>query len=301
MVTSPPLSVLLAVYNGQRYLRQALDSICSQTFSDFEFVVIDDGSTDSTLTILREYESRDPRLRIVSRPNKGLTATLNEGLVLARGEFIARMDDDDIALPSRFAQQVEYLRAHPDCVLVGSRVLLIDPDGLPIRESATEQTHEQIDAAHLNRGWPVVHPAVMMRTDAVRRVGGYRDQYNTLEDLDLFLRLAEIGRLANLPEVLLKYRQHFSSVTHSRSEQQARIRQAIYDETFARRGQPSPPAPPATRAIPRRPHEQHSFWAWSALKAGNINTARKHALATLRRAPCSLNSWRLLACALRGH
>src|SRR5207248_5858446 len=122
-----------------------------------------------------------------------------------------------------FERPVAYLRGHPDCVLVGSRVLLIDPDGLPIRERATEQTHEEIDAAHLNRGWPVVHPAVMMRTAAVRQLGGYRDQYNTLEDTDLFLRLAEIGHLANLPEVLLHYRQHFASVTHSKAEQQARI------------------------------------------------------------------------------
>jgi glycosyltransferase involved in cell wall biosynthesis len=301
MSTSPAISVLLAVYNGERYLRDAIDSILAQTLRDFEFIVIDDGSTDRSLAILQQYAANDSRMRIVSRPNKGLTVTLNEGLALARGEFLARIDDDDLALPQRFELQIGYLREHPDCVLVGSRVLLIDPDGLPIRESATEQTHEEIDAAHLNRGWPVVHPAVMMRTAAMRQVGGYREQYNTLEDLDLFLRLAEIGKLANLPQLLLKYRQHFSSVTHSKSEQQARIRQAIYDETYTRRGQTPPPPVQPKRTDSRRPHEQHSLWAWSALKAGNVDTARKHALATLRHAPCSLNSWRLLACAIRGY
>lgn len=301
MASSPPISVLLAVYNGQRYLPQAVESVLAQTFGDFEFIAIDDGSTDHTRSILETYAAKDSRLRLISRPNKGLTVTLNEGIGLAHGEFLARMDADDICRPTRFATQLAYLQSHPDCVLVGSRVLLIDPDGLPIRQACDEQTHEQIDQAHLNRLWPVVHPAVMMRTNAVRQVGGYRNQYNTLEDLDLFLRLAEVGKLANLPEVLLDYRQHFASVTHSRSEQQMRIRQSIYDETYARRGKASPTEAPVVRDEPRRRSEQHQSWAWAALKAGNINTARKHALATVRQAPCSLDSWRVLACALRGH
>src|SRR3954468_5693657 len=121
---APTVSVLLAVYNARRYLRQAIDSILAQTFTDFEFIIIDDGSTDDTLAILREYEKRDGRIRLISRPNKGLTTTLNEGLALARGEFLARMDGDDVALPTRFEKQVTYLRDHPECVLVGSRVLL---------------------------------------------------------------------------------------------------------------------------------------------------------------------------------
>ena len=300
MSSIPPISVLLAVYNGGRYLRAAIDSILAQTFREFEFIIIDDGSTDDSSAVLAEYAAKDSRIRLVSRPNKGLTATLNEGLALARGEFLARMDADDIALPQRFERQIAYLRGHPECVLLGSRVMLVDPEGLPIRPWCHQLEHADIDAAHLNRGWPVVHPAVMMRTDAVRRVGAYRDKYNTLEDLDLFLRLAEVGKLANLPEILLHYRQHFDSVTHKKFEQQRRLRQAIYDETYARRGerhneqQESPPPPP------RKRYEQHSLWAWYALDAGNVKTARKLALATLRRAPHLLNSWRLMACALRG-
>lgn len=244
---------------------------------------------------------RKTRIRLVSRPNKGLTISLNEGLNIARGEYLARMDADDIALTTRFEKQVNYLRSHPDCVLLGSRVLLIDPDGLPIREQCDEQTHEQIDAAHLNRGWPVVHPAVMMKTAAVRQIGGYRDAYNTLEDLDLFLRLAEVGKLANLPEVLLHYRQHFGSVTHTKEQQQMGIRQAIYNETYARRGVPPPPPPAVARQTPREKHNQHTLWAWSALKAGNVATARKHAIATITRYPWSFNAWRLLFCAWRGY
>ena len=301
MSVPPRLSVVLPVHNGQRYLRAAVDSVLAQTFADFELIAIDDGSADATPSILNDYAARDGRVRVVSRPNRGLTQTLNEGLALARGPYVARMDADDLALPERFAKQVAHLDAHPDCVLVGSRVLLVDPDGLPIRHLADERTHEQIDHAHLNRGWPVVHPAVTMRLDAVRQVGGYRDQYNTLEDTDLFLRLAEVGRLANLPDVLLHYRQHFASVTHTRAARQNDLRQALYDEAHARRGHPvqprlPPPQPPLIRS------DQHHDWAWAAMQNGFRKTARKHAVETVKRAPFSSRSWRVLACALlRGH
>jgi glycosyltransferase involved in cell wall biosynthesis len=300
--TMPPtVTVLLAVFNGQTYLSSAVDSVLSQTFRDFELLVIDDGSTDQTLPILREFEKADPRVRLITRPNKGLTNTLNEGLGLARGKYLARMDADDLCLPTRFEKQVAYLDAHPDCVLVGSRVLLIDPDGMPLKEMAAEATHEQIDAAHLNRGWPVVHPAVMMRLDAIQKAGNYRDEFNTLEDLDLFLRLGEIGKLANLPEVLLHYRQHFASVTHSKETQQMAIRQAIYDQTRGRRGLPRDVPPPPARTKPLEKFEQHRTWAWTALQNGHRKTARKHAMITLRLAPFAKESWRVMFCALRGH
>jgi glycosyltransferase involved in cell wall biosynthesis len=299
--TMPPtVTVLLAVFNGQTYLRSAIDSVLAQTYVDFELLVIDDGSTDGTLPILREFEKADPRVRPITRPNKGLTNTLNEGLGLARGKYLARMDADDLCLPTRFEKQVAYLDAHPDCVLVGSRVLLIDPEGMPLKEMATETAHEQIDHAHLNRGWPVVHPAVMMRLDAVQKAGGYRDEFNTLEDLDLFLRLGEVGKLANLPDVLLHYRQHFASVTHSKEARQMAIRQSIYDQARVRRGLP-PDVPPApTRTEPRKRFEQHRTWAWTALQNGHRNTARKHALTTLRLAPLAKESWRVMFCAIRG-
>jgi len=296
---TPAISVLLPVFNAERYLTLALNSILAQSFTDFELVIVDDGSTDRSPAILTDYARRDPRIRIISRPNTGIVGALNDGLAQCRADLIARMGADDISRPNRFALQFDYLRNNPDCVLVGSRVLLIDPEGSPIREWITELTHDEIDRAHLDRGWPIVHPTVLMRRQLVEKVGAYRKQYETLEDLDLFLRLAEVGTLANLPDVLLDYRQHFSSICHTRSDQQSFIRDAILNETAQRRGIPRPAhAPPP----PTRPRvECHRLWAWWALNSGHVKTARKHALQTLYRLPLSVESWRLTYCALRGH
>ena len=297
---TPAISVLLPVHNGGPYLWAAVGSVLAQTRADFELVAIDDGSTDASADVLRAAAKTDPRVVFVTRPNRGLVHTLNEAIGIARGPYLARMDADDLSHPDRFAKQAAYLDAHPNCVLVGSRVRVVDPDGLPIRHMANEPDHDRIDHAHLTCGWPVVHPAVMMRADAVRQIGGYREQYNTLEDLDLFLRLAEVGRLANLPDVLLDYRQHFASVTHSREAKQQELRQAILDETHARRGRP-PPARLPPPSPPRRRADQHRLWAWAALKNGHRRTARKHAVATVRADPLRSDAWRLLACAIRGH
>ncbi len=302
---APRVSVVLPVYNAERYLRPAVESILAQTLDDWELVAVDDGSRDSSLAILRKYEARDPRVRIVSRPNTGIVGALNDGLAAARGELVARMDSDDISLPERLAKQVAFLDAHPDHVLVGSQVMLIDPEGsdlCPKRD--TEYTHEGIDNAHLNHRWPLVHPTVIMRKSAVARVGGYRTKYEWLEDLDLFLRLAEVGKLASLPDVLLRYRLHTGSVCHTREADQDAIRPALYAEVYQRRGiTTTPPKPPAAGKGGRTlasPGQRDKVWGWWALIGGNVKTARKYAVRSLRATPLDLESWRLMYCALRG-
>ena len=140
----------------------------------------------------------------------------------------------------------------------------------------------------------------MMRRAVVERIGRYREEYKWLEDLDLFLRLGEVGKLANLPDTLLKYRMHFQSVCHTRWEMQAPLKQKLYEETRQRRGI-SGPAPSEIRPSPRSEKDVHRLWAWWALGAGNVSTARKHARMTFRKAPFSLESWRIMACAVRGH
>jgi glycosyltransferase involved in cell wall biosynthesis len=300
-MSEPRVSVVMPLYNAARHLPQSLDSVLAQTFTDFEIIAVDDGSSDRTLKILREYEARDPRLRVLSRPNTGIVGALNDGLSMARPPLIARMDGDDVCLPTRFERQVAYMDEHPECVLLGSQVLLIDDDGSPIcPHPQTRYAHGEIDDAHLGTGWPVVHPSIMLRKAAVERVGRYREQYKWLEDLDLFLRLAEIGKLANLRETLLHYRLHLASVCHTQTDVQAKLRRQMREETYRRRGLPNDGR---NHADPSRhtPGEIHRLWAWWALKAGNVSTARKHALHTLRAHPWSPHSWRVLACAVRGY
>jgi glycosyltransferase involved in cell wall biosynthesis len=290
----------MAVYNGARYLRQAVESILNQTYSDFEFLIFDDGSTDDSLEILNSYLLRDSRIRIVSQANRGLTITLNLGIAEARGRLLARMDCDDIALPHRLQKQVSYLQAHPQCVLVGSRVMLVDPDGLPIREICDLQSHEKIDAALLSHGWPLVHPAVMMRTDSLRAMGGYDEKYRTNQDHDLFLRLAEHGQIANLPDLLLHYRQHSQSISMRNLKKREDPLADILRQAYYRRGMTAPVKDITISKAPIAGLDFHHNWAWTALLAGHVNTARKHALATLAHAPLSSAAWRMMYCAIRG-
>src|SRR5208337_3644138 len=273
---SPLISVCMPVFNAERYVSEAINSVLSQTFKDFEFLILDDGSTDGSLAILKSYAERDPRIQLTSRPNKGLAPTLNELMDQARGEFVARMDADDISLPERLERQADYLRNHPDCVIVGCHALVIDSDGDPICVWFKGQTHEELDSQNVqgDHQSSLCHPAVMMRRQTVLDVGKYRER-ELCEDLDLWLRLAERGRLANLPIVLLKYRIHQSNLLkyriHQSDKSNQRLARAVRDfqtiltETRLRRGLPvgELPAGPQGEQIPEQTlHEQ---WGWQAL------------------------------------
>lgn len=304
----PPISVVLPVFNAERFVGQSLDSISTQTFLDFEAIVIDDGSTDRSLEFIRSRVGSDARFRIVSRPNMGLVATLNEGIELARGKYVFRMDADDVSHPERFASELRYLETHDDCVALGTRILLADEEMLPIIEMVGSFTHEDIDAENLRgAGLAMCHPAMAMRRAALVSIGGYRRAFEWAEDLDLFLRLAEVGRLANLPEVLLTYRQHVASVGYKRRLIQVERASAAVSDARRRRGLGDvgsgfsdagrgavPAVDPSLAAI-------HRKWAWLALIGGHPRTARKHALKALVLQPFNRDNVRLLACAARGH
>jgi glycosyltransferase involved in cell wall biosynthesis len=302
ITSQPTLSVLMPVYNAARYLTDAVDSILAQSVRDFEFIIINDGSTDAGGRILQDYARRDPRIRLISRGNTGIVGALNEGLSLARAPLIARMDADDVAFPSRFEKQLDFMSRHPDCVALGSRVIGIDPCGCALFESDHALEHEAIEQQLLRgSGWAIVHPAAMLRRQALLDVGGYRETYRHVEDLDLFLRLSERGKLANLPDFLLKYRQHTQSINRTRQTEQAAATTRAVIEAFHRRGL----APPENwRYVPKLhppPDLQLRTWAWKALKEGHVPVARKHAVAAWRSAPLSVESWRTLLCAMRGY
>jgi glycosyltransferase involved in cell wall biosynthesis len=285
----------MPVYNGERYLASAIDSILAQTFTDFEFIIIDDGSTDGSTRLLQDYARRDQRIRLIVQPNAGLTKSLNRGIAEARGRYLARMDSDDIAMPARFAKQLEFMESHPDHVMVGSQVLLIDPDGDPVCDKAqTQYGHEAIETALLEKGWPLIHPAVMIRTQTLREMGGYNETYRTNQDHDLFLRLCQRGKVENLRNVLLHYRQHFSSVVFTTGIKQSDVLIAIVRDAWKQRGKTMPPELEAPTGSAYEPTAQYNEWFWKALRAGHPKTARKYAWRMIRQQPTQLASWKLL-------
>lgn len=217
---APAVSVVMAVHNGERWLAETLASLAGQTFGGFEVVVIDDGSTDGSGAILAEAAARDARYRVIAQANRGLVASLNRGLTEARAPLVARIDADDIAEPDRFARQVAFLQAHPGVAALGSAIRIIGEDGVFVRLQSYPCGPAAVAAAMLHR-CALAHPAVMMRRDAVLEIGGYREAFRHGEDYDLWLRLGEHHELDNLPEPLLRYRQHGSSVSFRHRQQQA--------------------------------------------------------------------------------
>lgn len=211
----PVISVLLPIYNAQATLGAALESVLAQTFSDFEVIAVNDGSSDATAELLARYAAADARVRVISTPNRGLVSALNSAIEAAQGRLGARMDSDDICEPERFAKQVAHLDAHEDCVVVGSQVTLIDASGKPHRKQpALGHSYHMKDRCRGFTKFPpspptVPHPTAMIRMAMLRQAGGYRHYFdNGAEDRDLWWRLMPLGEIHRLPERLLRYRVH---------------------------------------------------------------------------------------------
>ncbi|MEW5784291.1 MAG: glycosyltransferase [Bacillota bacterium] len=218
----PKVTVVLPVFNGEKYLREAVDSILNQTYTDFELLVIDDGSTDSSAAIVNAYNDRRVKL-VQSSKNRGIAAALNIGIDLAGGEYMARMDSDDISLPERLANQVEFMEANPEYGLCGTNVRSINSEGKIITPPWWSKTPAPLEWILL---WdnPVAHPTAVMRMAALRQ---FNLRYRMIpdEDGDLWSRLALKARIARLPEVLLHYRYRPDGAFNTRKNEH--IRQAI--------------------------------------------------------------------------
>ena len=218
MMSTPLVSVLMPVYNGEPYLREAVESILNQSSIDFEFIIIEDGSIDGTYAILESYN--DSRIVLVhNQENIGLTRSLNKGLALAQGEYVARMDADDVAMPQRFEKQVAFLKKHPEIGILGSACQLIDTNGRKQRVWKKPTNDLQIRWISLLAN-PFAHPTVMMRRDILVQYGlTYDDGWLGVEDYDLWTRMLRHTRGANFIEPLLQYRVHFGETRKHREIQ----------------------------------------------------------------------------------
>lgn len=209
----PRVSVLMPAYNSEKYIATAIESILNQTFSDFEFIIINDGSTDNTAKIVRQYARQDPRIKFIdNKKNRGLIAVLNMGLDLCTGEYIARMDSDDVSRPQRFELQVEYMDAHPECGVVSAWIQKFGPTILRPEIDKYMSTVKLLDLVLY--GSRVSHPAAMIRASVLRDNNIYYDPaYPHAEDYALWASIAQFAELHNLQTVLLDYRWHDTNVS----------------------------------------------------------------------------------------
>jgi Glycosyl transferase family 2 len=220
-MTTPMVSVVMSVFNGERFLAEAVESILDQRFREFEFIVIDDGSTDRSPSILDSYQSRDARIRVYHETHSGLVNSLNRGCELALGKYIARMDADDVASKDRLALQVDFMEVHQEIGVLGGTVEWINAAGKSFGFYNNPAEDREIKAdLLLHRRCAFWHPTVLLRKEVFARAGGYRSNVVGAEDYDFWLRIAEDFQLANLETVLLKYRIHSGQVSIQKKIQQ---------------------------------------------------------------------------------
>lgn len=205
------VTVLMPVYNAEKYLREAIESVLTQTYSDFEFLIINDGSTDSSKSVIESFN--DPRIRLINRENGGVSAALNTGLAEAQGRYIVRFDADDICFPDRIELQYQFMCANPDYILAGSDADYVNKDGEYIF-TFTNMGHsdEEIRQQYIN-GCPFIHSTVIYKKSEVLGLGGYETKAHTFEDYFLWVKLLKKGKVCNFDKPLVKVRFNPESVT----------------------------------------------------------------------------------------
>jgi glycosyltransferase involved in cell wall biosynthesis len=298
----PRVSVLMPVFNTARYLNDALNSISAQTFTDIEFIAVDDGSNDGSARLLEVFAARERRMRLVTRRNLGLIATRNELLSSARGELVAWMDSDDISLPQRLALQIDAFDRDSDLVCLGSAAQCIDPDGNMLNIERWPLLHREI-LIEQQKGGAMRFPTTMMRRDIALRAGGFREPFRIGEDLDFLLRLSENGKMGNLPDTLYLYRLHISSVCATLGPQWPAYRDRILELARERQRDGKDRLQNGgslhIERLANTDGEQFEWqvylgWAGHALMNENISLAWKYARAAVLRRPTSQAAWKMV-------
>ncbi len=210
MPRNPKISVVLPVYNGEKYLREAIDSILKQTFNDFELLIISDGSTDGSHEIINEYS--DDRVHFIkNEKNEGLIFTLNRGLKEARGEYIARMDQDDISTRDRLQEQYDFLERNPGVALAGGWAEVIDENNNHLGYKRSPSEYYLIKFELLFRN-PFIHSTIFFRKEIIQKLGGYNKDYEHAEDYELYSEMSDKYKIVNIPKILLRFRIHSQSI-----------------------------------------------------------------------------------------
>lgn len=220
----------MSVYNGEKYLPEAIESILNQTFKEFEFLIIDDGSTDRSRNIIKSY--KDPRIKLITQKNHGLTFSLNEGVKLSGANLIARMDADDISLPTRLEKQLNFLQKNPQVVLVGTAHFLMDIDGKVLQEELVPTKNKDITRSLFVRN-VFAHGSVIFRKPDVIKAEIYLEDEGSAEDYGLWSRLSQLGEVANLEEALYKWRINPIGVSLSNKARQNSFVKLVKDRFWA--------------------------------------------------------------------
>jgi glycosyltransferase involved in cell wall biosynthesis len=230
------ISVVMPVYNGERFLAEAVESVLNQTYKDFEFIIVDDGSTDSTPQMLQRYAEKDPRVKIINAGKVGLSKAMNLGMTAAQYPWIARMDADDVCLPRRLEACIEAAQADPDVVVWGTGIHHINAKGKVLSTSRVgPRTREQFN--HLRQtgqAVQVINPSAMMRKDIVDKVGGYKEAFTAAHDLEIFDEMAEYGPILCIPEILVLYRVHGTSISAKKFFTQKKLARYVEARRHAR-------------------------------------------------------------------
>lgn len=262
---TPKVSVVMSVYNGEAFVAEAIESILAQTERAWEFLIVDDASTDGTPAVLARFAKADARVQMIRNgENIGLTRSLNRALKDARAPFVARQDADDVSAPARFQAQVEFLEGHPGCGAVGSAYRVIDVDGSPLSVTVPPLTSEEISRA-LQRRNVLAHGSLMFRTEALREVNGYREEFRSAQDYDLLLRLQTNWTIRALPDPLYALRLVPTSISMAGVDEQSRMAHA------ARTGVVREAGPRSVRGDAR----YHHLKALHLLKSGRNGEARR--------------------------
>ena len=231
MSNTPRVTVLMSVYNSEQYLAEAIESILGQTFTNFEFLIINDGSRDGSLKILKAYEKKDPRIRLISRANKGLVASLNEGIEKAKGEYLARMDSDDVSVPTRLEKEAAYLDVHPSVGLVGSNYTVIDESGKHLTSTNVFTHPHDLKIAQVTCN-QYGHGSIMARLELIKELGGYDVSVGHVEDYHLWTRLSRVADIANFEEPLYLYRRNSEGITQQNLALQIQQTFAVRNAAF---------------------------------------------------------------------